>query len=137
MNYLELSTAILLINRQIERQLSLFLQQKKLPLTLPELNLLLLVGQTATVNQHTIAQKMLLADDEITRMVRKLIKLAYLTREQDIADHRKKLLNLSTNGQKILAAVQRELQDWWQQQPADVVNEELVSKLKWLAHVLK
>ncbi|WP_125981864.1 MarR family winged helix-turn-helix transcriptional regulator [Loigolactobacillus iwatensis] len=133
MNYLELSTAILLINRQIEGQLSLFLQQKKLPLTLPELNLILLVGQTATVNQHTIAQKMLLADDEITRMVRKLIKLAYLTREQDTVDHRKKLLNLSTNGQKILVAAQRKLQDWWQQQPANLLNEELAAKLKLLA----
>jgi len=111
---LDLTTNLAILHRQFQRDMNQILEADKVPINITEFYLLVLVSESTPINQRMAARTIAVDEGLMTRMVRHLVRLSLLQKNDDPADRRNKQLSLTTKGQDLVKQAIDVLHQWWQ-----------------------
>jgi len=110
---LDLTTNLAILHRQFQRDMNQILEADKVPINITEFYLLVLVSESTPINQRMAARTIAVDEGLMTRMVRHLVRLSLLQKNDDPADRRNKQLSLTTKGQDLVKQAIDVLHQWW------------------------
>lgn len=110
---LDFTTNLAILHRQFQRDMNQILEADAVPINITEFYLLVLISESTPINQRMAARTLAVDEGLMTRMVRHLVKLDFLQKNDDPTDRRNKQLSLTTNGQRLVQRAIHVLHHWW------------------------
>ena len=114
-----------------------FLKEKIIDvnITYGELTYIYNIGYVDSVSQKELADILYVSQANVTKMVKKLEKKGFITRQTDENNKSKKVLSLTSNGKEILLKI-NEITLEWEKIVTEKINNENIANFKEILYLL-